>query len=84
MKRSLLAVLATLALVLGVSGPASAAAPPASCQGLAASSLAGQAGARADVVQGVFEEAGGPGATAGFLFSDFSRFHDGSAEACLG
>jgi hypothetical protein len=45
MNRSLVAVSATLALGLGLSGPASAADPRASCEGLAASSFAGQPGA---------------------------------------
>jgi len=83
MKRSLLAVLATLALVLGVSGPASATAPPASCQGLAASSLAGQPGARAAVIEGVFGDAAHEGVTPGAVISGFSHDHLGSAEVCL-
>jgi hypothetical protein len=83
MKRSLLAVFATLALSLGFSGPASAAAPPASCQGLAASSLAGQPGARAADVRDAFDEAADLGITPGALISEFSRDHAGSVEACF-
>jgi hypothetical protein len=83
MKRSLLAVLATLALVLGLSGPASGASPQASCQGLAASSLAGQPGARAADVRDAFGEAAELGITPGALISEFSRSHSGSAEACF-
>jgi hypothetical protein len=84
MKRSLLAVLATLALVVGLSAPASGAAPPASCSGLAASSLAGQPGARAAVIHNSQQEAANLGITFGALNSEFSRFHEGSAEVCLG
>jgi hypothetical protein len=84
MKRSLLALFATLAVSLGLSRPASAANPHASCSGLAASSLAGQPGARAEVIRGAFAEAEELGITFGALNSEFSRFHDGSAEACLG
>ena len=84
MKRSLLAVLATLALVFVLSGPASGAAPPASCQGLAASSLAGQPGARAADVRDAMDEAADLGITPGALISEFSRDHAGSVEACFG
>jgi hypothetical protein len=84
MKRLLLAVLATSALVLGSSLPASAADPHASCSGLVASSVAGQAGARAAIQRDVFQTAIEDGVTPGAVASDFSRFHDGSAEVCLG
>lgn len=84
MKRSLLALFAALGILLGLSGPASAADPHASCSGLAASSLAGQPGARAVVIHNAFAEAEEHGITFGALNSEFSRFHDGSAEACLG
>ncbi len=83
MRRSLLVVLATLALVLGLTGSAMGAAPPASCSGLTASSLAGQPGARAAMIHAAFEDAAGHGITFGALNSEFSRFHDGSAEVCL-
>jgi hypothetical protein len=73
MKRSLLAVLATLALVLGVSGPASAADPHASCQGSVASSFAGQPGVRAADVFDAFDEAADLGITPGAVRSEFSR-----------
>ena len=83
MKRSLLALFAALAVSLGFSGPASAASPEASCSGLAASNLAGQPGARAEVIRGAAAEAEEHGITLGALNSEFSRFHDRSAEACL-
>jgi hypothetical protein len=84
MKRSLLALFVALTVSLGLSAPASAANPHASCSGLAASSLAGQPGARALVIHNAFAEAEEHGITFGALNSEFSRFHDGSAEACLG
>jgi hypothetical protein len=85
MKRSLLAVSATLALALGLSGPASAADPHAGCQGLAASSLAGQPGAFAQERQDAFAEAAELGITAGQLTSAFaSQEHLGDLEACFG
>jgi hypothetical protein len=84
MKRSLLAVLATLALVLGLSGSASgAAAPPASCQALVNSSFAGQPGARAAELQSAFEEAADRGVPVGAVLSEFSRVHGGSIEGCF-
>ena len=74
MKRPLLAVLATLALSLGVSAPASAAANPhASCQGVVASSFAGQPGVRAADVFDAFAEAAELGITPGAVRSEFSR-----------
>jgi hypothetical protein len=84
MKRILVAVLATLALALGLSGPASAANPQASCQGLAASSFAGQPGAMAQERRDAFGEAAELGITAGALTSEFARSHDGTVEACHG
>ena len=83
MKRPLLAVSATLALSLGFSGPASAADPQASCQGLAASSLAGQPGAFAQERRDAFGEAAELGITPGALTSEFARNHAGSLEACF-
>jgi hypothetical protein len=83
-KRSLLAVLATLALVLGLSGPASgAASPQASCQALVNSSFAGQPGARAAELQSAFEEAAERGVPVGAVLSEFSRSHGGSIEGCF-
>jgi hypothetical protein len=84
MRRALLAVFAALALVLGLSGPASAADPVASCQGLAASSLAGQPGAFAQERFDAFGEAAELGITAGALTSEFARSHEGSLEDCFG
>jgi hypothetical protein len=80
MKRSLLAVFATLALALGLSGSASAAANPvASCSGLVASSFAGQPTAEAQDRGDGRDEAGIP---PGALFSDFSHHHLGTVDAC--
>jgi hypothetical protein len=83
MKRSLLAVLATLGLVLGLSGPASAADPHASCQALVNSSFAGQPGARAAELRSAFEEAAERGIPVGAVLSEFSRLHGGSIEGCF-
>jgi hypothetical protein len=83
MKRSLLAVLATLALVLGLSGPASAASPRASCQALVNSSFAGQPGGRAEELLSAFEEAAEQGVPVGAVLSEFSRSHGGSIEGCF-
>jgi hypothetical protein len=83
MKRILVAVLATLALALGLSGPASAADPHASCQALVNSSFAGQPGARATELQSAFEEAAERGIPVGAVLSEFSRFHGGSIEGCF-
>jgi hypothetical protein len=83
MKRSLLAVLATLGLALGLSSPASAANPAASCGGIVASSLAGQPGAKAADVRDAFNEAANLGITPGALISMFSRSHLGSVEDCF-
>jgi hypothetical protein len=84
MKRSLVAVFATGAVTLALTGPAAAAESPASCAGLASSSVAGQPGARAEIQFGAFAEAENLGITSGALQSEFARFHDGSAEVCFG
>ena len=78
-KRSSLGALATLALALALSGPASAASSTASCSGLAGSSRAGQPGAEAAVQHEIQAQGGPPGA----LESEFSQNHLGTAEACL-
>jgi hypothetical protein len=86
MKRSLLVLIATLALVLGVSASASAvtASPNASCAGLAGASRAGQPGAQAEVVLRVVREAHLGGFSPGAVeFSGFAHFHDQSVEVCL-
>ena len=85
MKRSLLVLIATLALVVGVSAPASAATPNphASCAGLAGASRAGQPGAQAEVVHQVVGEAQFEGFPPGATFGDFAHFHDQSVEVCL-
>jgi hypothetical protein len=86
MKRSLLTVLATLALVLGLSGPASAGTPNphASCAGLAGAFHATQGpGTHAEVVHGVIADAMSNGFPPGATFGGFAHFHDGTAEICL-
>jgi hypothetical protein len=84
MKRSLVVVLTMLALVLGLSGPASGAANPvASCQALVNSSFAGQPGARATELQDAFAEAAERGVPVGAVLSEFSRVHGGSIEGCF-
>jgi hypothetical protein len=83
MKRILSAVLATMALALGLSGPAGAADPHASCQALVNSSFAGQPGARAAELQSAFEEAAERGVPVGAVLSEFSRLHGGSIEGCF-
>ena len=83
MKRILVAVFATLALALGLSGPASAADPHASCQALVSSSFAGEPGGRALELQDAFEEAAESGVPVGAVLSKFSRLHGGSIEGCF-
>ena len=85
MKRILVAVLSTLALALGLSGPASAATANshASCSGLAAASRAGDPGAQAATQVQIKVDAKDEGVTPGAVVSGFSQFHDGSAEVCL-
>jgi hypothetical protein len=83
MRRIFLAVFATLALGLGLSGSASAADPHASCQALVNSSFAGQPGARAEELQSAFEEAAERGVPVGAVLSEFSRVHGGSIEECF-
>jgi hypothetical protein len=83
MKRILLVLFVTLALALGLSGSASAAANPvASCSGLVASSFAGQPTAEAQDRGDGRDEAGEAGIPPGALFSDFSQHHLGTIDAC--
>jgi hypothetical protein len=83
LKRSLLAVSATLALALGLSDSAWAAANPvASCSGLNGSSYAGQPGAAASDRFDGLDEAAGLGITPGALFSEFSQLHSGDVDTC--
>jgi hypothetical protein len=83
MKRLLLVPLATLALVLGLSASASAAANPvASCSGLVGSSFAGQPGGAASDRGDGRDEAAELGIPPGALFSDFSRHRLGTVDAC--
>ena len=86
MKRSLLAVLATSALVLGLSSPAWAATanPNASCAGEVGASLASQPGARAVIAHGFIAEAHSEGVhPPGFFQSEWSRL-DQPLAGCLG
>ena len=83
MKRSFLVLIATLALALGWSSPASASNPVSSCSGLVASSVAGTPGARAEIQLDVFQTAIEDNKTPGAVASEFSRFHLGSAGDCL-
>jgi hypothetical protein len=83
MKRSLLVLIATLALVLGMSGSASGAANPvASCSGLVGSSFAGQPGGAASDRGDGRDEAANQGIPPGALFSDFSQHHLGDVDSC--
>jgi hypothetical protein len=84
MKRILVVVFATLALALGLSGPASGAADQhASCQALVNSGFAGTPGGRALELQDAFEEAAEEGVPVGAVLSEFSRLHGGSVEGCF-
>jgi hypothetical protein len=74
MRRSSLALGATLAL--GLSAPASAdtASPDASCPGQVGASIAGQAAARAEIAHGFIEETRSEGVhPPGFYVSEWSR-----------
>jgi hypothetical protein len=83
MKRSFLVLIATLALVLGLSGSALGAANPvASCMGVTASSFAGQPGGQASDRGDGRDEAANQGIPPGALFSDFARDHLGDVDSC--
>jgi hypothetical protein len=82
MKRALLVVLGSGVLMAGLSTPALAASPVASCQGLAASSFAGQPGAMAQERRDAAAEAASLGITVGALTSGFARHHSGTVDAC--
>ena len=85
MRRSLLAVFATLALALGLVPPGSAAGadPPASCAGVVGTSIAGQPGARAEIAHGFVAEAQSEGVhPPGFFQSEWSQLHQ-PLEGCL-
>jgi hypothetical protein len=83
-KRSLLALFATLAVSLGLSGPAwsATANPNASCAGQVGASVAGQPGARAVIAHGFIAEARSEGGAPGLLQSEWSRLHQ-PLEGCL-
>jgi hypothetical protein len=76
MKRILVVVFATLALALGLSGPASGAANAqhASCQAQVNSGFAGIPGGRVAELQDAFAEAAETGVPVGAVLSEFSRF----------
>ena len=83
MKRGSVTALATLALALAMSAPASAAAPQASCAGTVGASIAGQPGARAVIAHGFIAEARSEGVhPPGFFQSEWSRLHQ-PLEGCL-
>jgi hypothetical protein len=85
MRRSLLALAATLALALGLSALASAATANenASCAGQVGGSLAGQPGLRAGIAHGFIAEAHSEGVhPPGFFQSEWSRLHQ-PLEGCL-
>ena len=85
MKRSLVAVSATMTLALGLSpaGSAAAANPPASCTGVVGASIAGQPGARAEIAYGFVVEAQSEGVhPPGFFQSEWSQLHQ-PLEGCL-
>ena len=87
MRRPLLAGFATLALVLGLSVPASAATadPHASCAGLVGPFHASQGpGTHAEVALDVVAGAQSTGTPPGDTFGGFARLHEGTAEVCLG
>jgi hypothetical protein len=83
MKRWSVLIAFSFALAGFTTTAASAANPAASCSGLAGSSRGGDPGAEADVVLFVLAESAFEGTVPGATFSDFSRFHAGSAEVCL-
>jgi hypothetical protein len=86
MKRSLVAVLATLALALALGSPASAgtANSHASCAGLAGAFHATQGpGTHAQVVHDVIAGSTSQGVPPGATFGGFAHLHEGTAEICL-
>jgi hypothetical protein len=72
-----------IAFSFALAGFTTTAASAANCSGLAGSSRGGDPGAEADVVLFVLAESAFEGTVPGATFSDFSRFHAGSAEVCL-
>lgn len=85
MKRSLIVLAATLAMVLGVSASALAATPDphASCVGLVAASRASEPGAQAEAVAATISVAKLLGLPPGLGISNFANSHEGSADVCL-
>jgi hypothetical protein len=76
MNRAFFATVVALAVTAVLAGPASAASPEASCQGLAASSFAGQPGTFDDERRDAFAEAAELGITPGAVTSMFARSDD--------
>jgi hypothetical protein len=84
MKKATVVGVSTLALVAAFGSSASAGAgPPASCQGLAVSSLAGEAGAVAQERRDAFAQAEEFGVTPGAVTSQFARHQSPSLDACF-
>ena len=83
MKRALITICCAFTLTVGLGGSAWAASPTASCQGLAASSLAGEPGAFADERRDAFAQAAELGITPGALTSQFARSHAGELDSCF-
>ena len=85
MKRSLIVLVATLAMVLGVSASALAATPDphASCVGLVAASHAGEPGAQAEFMAATILVAKFAGLPPGLGISNFANSHEETAEVCL-
>ena len=83
MKRALFCGVIALTLITACGSSAWAAVPPASCQGLAVSSLAGAAGAVAQERRDAFAQAEEFGVTPGAVTSQFAMNHAASLDACF-
>jgi hypothetical protein len=78
-----LTLLALIAAVGIAAGSASAAAPPASCNGILVSSLAGQAGSVADLTRLFHEETEAAGFPPGSFDAAGAQVHAGGVDECL-
>jgi hypothetical protein len=74
----------TLAMVTFAGSATAAASPHASCNGIAASSAAGQPGLVADFTRLVHAELKAAGVPPGSGDAAFAKLHSGSVEACFG
>ena len=83
MKRALFFSVVSLTLIAALGSSASAAVPPASCQGLAVSSLAGSAEAVAQERRDAFAQAEEFGVTPGAITSQFAMNHAASLDTCF-